>query len=97
MDLVVKESGMAEKKPRTEQAAAQLVVQPFREQINADSKLMSILYDIDLLPEQIRTMPNAMRMMAFCEVWKGGRKARIVGLIQARAAAVFDNRVDGQR
>jgi hypothetical protein len=45
---------------------AQEMVQPFRAQINRTPALLSILYDIDLLPEQIRLPINAIRMAAFC-------------------------------
>lgn len=38
--------------------------------INARPQLLSILYDIDMLPEQCRTRVGAIRLVAFCEVWK---------------------------
>jgi hypothetical protein len=50
--------------------AAQEAVQPYRAQVSGTPALLSILYDIDLLPEQIRLMINAARMIAFCEVFK---------------------------
>lgn len=45
-------------------------VQPYREQINKTPALLSLLYDIDLLPEQIRLYVNANRMIAVCELFK---------------------------
>lgn len=45
---------------------AQEMTQPFRKQINETPALLSLLYDIDLLPEQIRLPVNATRMAAFC-------------------------------
>lgn len=45
-------------------------VQSYRKQVNETPALLSLLYDIDLLPEQIRLMVNAGRMIAFCEVFK---------------------------
>lgn len=32
--------------------------------------LLSLLYDIDLLPEQIRLMVNVNRMIAVCELFR---------------------------
>lgn len=52
--------------------------------INETPGLLSLLYDIDLMPEQIghimdvnpRAAPvNCTRMVAFCMLWKGGRAA----------------------
>ncbi len=45
-------------------------VQPYRQYINDTPELLSLLYDIDLLPEQIMLRVNAIRLVAFCEVWK---------------------------
>ena len=49
-----------------ETKAAQVAILPYRKQINETPALMSVLYDIDLLPEQIRLFVNATRMIAFC-------------------------------
>ena len=43
---------------------------PYRKQINETPALTSLLYDIDLLPEQIRLPVNATRMVAVCELFK---------------------------
>lgn len=45
-------------------------VGPYRKMINETPELLSLLYDIDLLPEQIVLRVNAVRMAAFCEVFK---------------------------
>ena len=45
-------------------------VQPFRKQVNDSPALTSLLYDIDLLPEQIRLFANAKRMIAICLMFK---------------------------
>ncbi len=50
--------------------AAQEAVQPYRKQVNETPALLSLLYDIDLLPEQIRLYVNAGRMIAVCELFK---------------------------
>jgi hypothetical protein len=48
--------------------AAHEATEPYRKQINETPELQSLLYDIDLLPEQIRLFVNAVRMIAFCEL-----------------------------
>lgn len=53
-----------------QEARAGEAVQPYRKQVNDSAPLTSLLYDIDLLPEQIRLPVNAARMIAFCEVFK---------------------------
>lgn len=50
--------------------AATEATMPYREQINNTPALLSLLYDIDLLPEQIRLYVNAVRMAAVCELFK---------------------------
>lgn len=59
------------------------VVAEYRPFIAGTPGLMSLLYDIDLLPEQLlhvlrvnppAAVPNAARMSAVCELWK--RQAR---------------------
>lgn len=58
---------------RREAEAARIAFQacmPYREQIRDTPALMSLLYDIDLLPEQIRLPVNALRMSAVCECFK---------------------------
>jgi hypothetical protein len=46
------------------------IVKPYRSYITDTPELLSLLYDIDLMPEQIVLPVNAIRMAAFCEVWK---------------------------
>lgn len=40
--------------------------------INARPMLMSLLYDIDMLPEQCVTRIGAIRLAGLCEVWRKG-------------------------
>lgn len=68
--------------------------------INSESEPLSILYDVDLLPEQVATVlrvnprsagPNASRMSAICELWKriasaNTRLARQSAMIEAMDA-----------
>ncbi len=53
-----------------ETKAAQEVTQRYRKQISDTPELLSLLYDIELMPEQIRLYVNALRMAAICEVYK---------------------------
>lgn len=65
---------MRNKKQERQQAAALNMAQemsaPYRDQINSTPALLSLLYDIDLMPEQIRLPVNAVRMSAVCECFK---------------------------
>lgn len=51
------------------QAVAE-VTQRYQQYITETPALLSLLYDIDLLPEQIRLYVNANRMVAVCELFK---------------------------
>jgi hypothetical protein len=51
------------------------VTHPYLKFINETPALLSVLYDIDLLPAQIRLSVNATRMAAFCELWQKGPAA----------------------
>lgn len=57
--------------------------QPYLHQINETPALLSLLYDMDLLPEQIQLPVNAMRMAAFCEMFKRLTPEAVVNLFQA--------------
>ena len=55
------------------------VIKEYRSYVSATPDLLSLLYDIDLLPEQLLHVlrvnpsaagPNATRMSAVCELWK---------------------------
>jgi hypothetical protein len=56
--------------------------QPYRKQIAETPALLSLLYDIDLLPEQIRLPVNATRMAAFCQVFKRLTPEAVASLFQ---------------
>jgi len=52
------------------QKEMQSAMQPYRKQISETPALLSLLYDIDLLPEQIRLPVNVGRMIAVCAMFK---------------------------
>ena len=43
---------------------------PYCKQVTETPALLSLLYDIDLLPEQIRLPVNVNRMIAVCELFR---------------------------
>lgn len=45
-------------------------VQSYRKQISDNPALLSLLYDVDLMPEQIKLYVNVNRMVAICELFK---------------------------
>ena len=53
-----------------EEKAARDATQPYRQFINRNPPLLSLLYDIDLMPEQIVLAVNANRMIAVVELFK---------------------------
>lgn len=61
---------MARRPTKEERELAQKIVAPYRKQINDTPLLLSVLYDIDLIPEQIMLPVNGIRCAAFCEVFK---------------------------
>ena len=59
---------MAEDKLDIETGVSE-ILSDYRAFINARPKLISMLYDIDMMPEQCRTRIGAIRLAAFCTVW----------------------------
>lgn len=57
----------------TEEQTAQNVVANYRKIINNTPDLLSLLYDADLLPEQITSMRGAVSMAAVVEAYKLGK------------------------
>lgn len=48
---------------------------PYRAEISATPFLLSLLYDINLLPEQVETKRSAALMIAICQAYRAGKKA----------------------
>ncbi|MDX3926767.1 MAG: hypothetical protein QHC90_13310 [Shinella sp.] len=46
--------------------------------INARPMLISLLYDIDMLPEQTVTQDGAIRLGGLCEVWRMGEEGKLL-------------------
>ncbi|MDW9481842.1 hypothetical protein GOB57_24650 [Sinorhizobium meliloti] len=53
------------------------IVAKYTKFINERPALLSLLYDINMLPEQTVTMQGAIRLAAFCEVWKKGEQGEL--------------------
>lgn len=49
---------------------AREAIKPYAAFANAHPELTSVLYDIDLLPEQIRMVANANRLIVICTLWQ---------------------------
>ncbi|MCS4088607.1 hypothetical protein [Rhizobium sp. BK176] len=45
--------------------------------INERAALLSLLYDINMLPEQTVTRQGAIRLAGLCEVWKRGEEGTL--------------------
>jgi hypothetical protein len=54
----------------------------YRSFISERPLLLSLLYDINMLPEQTVTLQGAIRLAAFCEVWKKGEEGALSGLVK---------------
>ncbi|MBY3155229.1 hypothetical protein HFO56_23180 [Rhizobium laguerreae] len=53
------------------------VLGPFRKFISDRPALLSLLYDVDMLPEQTVTRQGAIRLAAMCEVWRSGEEGAL--------------------
>ncbi len=49
----------------------------YRKFISDRPMLLSLLYDIDMLPEQCRTRIGATRLAGLCEVWRKGERGEL--------------------
>jgi hypothetical protein len=84
----------------TREHGVEAIVARYRKFINDRHSLLSLLYDIDMLPEQTVTRQGAIRLAAFCEVWKSGEEGTL-GTAPAKPTLTVDGlaqeirRVDG--
>jgi hypothetical protein len=53
------------------------IVQRYAKFINERPALLSLLYDIDMLPEQTTTRAGAIRLAGLCEFWKKGESGEL--------------------
>jgi len=53
------------------------IVGKYAKFINARPMLVSLLYDIDMMPEQCVTRAGAIRLAGLCEVWKMGEEGKL--------------------
>lgn len=77
---------------QTEAEYAQKIVQQYRNIISETPLLISLLYDADLLPEQIRTVRGAISMSAVVIAYKEGKSTTSAALTESRAetAAAYE-------
>ena len=60
----------------TEEQKAQSAIAEYRKQISETPALLSLLYDADLLPEQIVSMRGAVSLAAVVTAYRLGMEAR---------------------
>lgn len=66
-----------EVKAAAEHERARQLLSHYTKFINARPMLLSLLYDVDLLPEQIRTYRAAVSVGVICDVWKAGERGEL--------------------
>lgn len=75
------------------------IVMRYAKFISARPALLSLLYDINMLPEQTMTRDGAIRLAGLCEVWKKGEEGTLPGTRKLEpdvdALAQEIRRVDG--
>jgi hypothetical protein len=77
------------------------IVGGYRAFISERPDLLSLLYDINMLPEQTLTVQGAIRLAAFCEVWKKGEDGDLAADKSSKPSLDVDSlaqeirRVDG--
>lgn len=57
------------------------IVMRYAKFISARPALLSLLYDINMLPEQTMTRDGAIRLAGLCEVWKKGEEGTLPGTL----------------
>lgn len=65
----------AKEKAPDREAGVDEILKKYSGYINERPALTSLLYDIDMLPEQCRSYAGAVRLAGLCEVWKRMEKA----------------------
>ena len=55
------------------QQVVQGILQSYLKVINDTPDLLSLLYDVNLLPEQCRTVNSALAVSAICEAYRMGQ------------------------
>jgi len=65
-------------------------IAPYRKKINKTPALLSLLYDADLMPEQISTMRGALSLAAVVEAYDAGRRDLASESRQERVMSWFD-------
>ena len=67
----------AKKDPWEREPGVDEILNEYKKYINATPGLLSLLYDVDLLPEQIVSRRAAIHMAVICDVWKAGTEGTL--------------------
>ncbi len=70
--------------PEREEGVTELL-KPYLLFISSRPGLLSLLYDVDMLPEQTVTYAGAMRLAALCSVWKAGEDGTLPNVVALHA------------
>ena len=78
-----------------------MIISPFLELINSTPELLSLLYDLDIMPEQVASIRDALYLYTVCEAFRLGRKSALDDYISPNEmdeirAAIIEN-VDNTR
>lgn len=68
--------GDAEEATPTKDEAVDEILTPWRKMISNTPELLSLLYDIDMMPEQCVTRAGAIKLVGLCLVWQRIDKVR---------------------
>lgn len=66
------------------------ILADYRKFISDRPALLSLLYDIDMLPEQCVTRAGAVRLAGLCEVWRRGESGELSSIAPAEAGVEGD-------
>jgi hypothetical protein len=74
---VSNEGDTCNKEMDTRENGVEDIIARYRAFINDRPRLLSLLYDINMLPEQTVSRQGAIRLAGLCEVWKSGEEGKL--------------------
>ena len=54
-----------------------MLINPFLELVNSTPELLSLLFDLDLMPEQVHSIRDALYFYTICEAFRMGRNSAL--------------------